>query len=214
MTVSSLPALRLDHIAVSAPTLEEALHYTQETLGLSIPEGGKHPKMGTRNHLLSLGPDLFLEVIAIDPEAKKPTHPRWFNLDQLKEGPARLSTWVLNTSDIKTSLSAGPPEGGLATTVTRGDLSWLISVPEDGSMPMAGFYPTLIQWPEGPHPASGMEDFGCRLDKFLIKHPEADRMNKYLMPCFADPRVTIEKASTPVVEAHIETPDGIRKLVG
>ena len=35
-----------------------------------LESGGRHPHMGTHNRLLSLGPDLYLEVIAVDPDAR------------------------------------------------------------------------------------------------------------------------------------------------
>jgi hypothetical protein len=63
-------------------------------------------------------------------------------------------TWVARTSDITSGLAKIPHAAGPAITLTRGDLAWLISVPPDGSMPYDGAFPTLIEWPEGPHPAS------------------------------------------------------------
>ncbi|MFD0934083.1 VOC family protein, partial [Methylobacterium trifolii] len=71
----------LDHLAVVAPTLAEGIAHVRDSLNLDIPEGGRHREMGTRNHLLRLGDALFLEVIAVDPDATPPGRPRWFGLD-------------------------------------------------------------------------------------------------------------------------------------
>ena len=37
--------------------------------------------MGTHNALIKLGPALYLEIIAIDPDGTAPPRPRWFELD-------------------------------------------------------------------------------------------------------------------------------------
>ncbi len=74
--------LKLDHITVVARTLEEGAAHIKRQLGIDMPKGGAHPAMGTHNRLLSLGETAFLELIAIDPDATPPSHPRWFNLDR------------------------------------------------------------------------------------------------------------------------------------
>src|SRR3954469_7122628 len=71
----------LDHITVAARSLAQGLAYLRDALGVDLPYGGAHPRMATHNHLLRLGPALFLELIAIDPTAPPPARPRWFQLD-------------------------------------------------------------------------------------------------------------------------------------
>src|SRR5262245_22737988 len=70
----------LDHIAVVAPSLAAGIAYVHDVLGVEPPKGGAHPLMGTHNHLLRLGDDVFLEVIAVDPDGPRPAHRRWFGL--------------------------------------------------------------------------------------------------------------------------------------
>ena len=71
----------LDHLVVGAASLEQGVTYIQEQLGVAIPKGGEHPLMGTHNHLMQLGNDVFLEVIAVNPDAPTPDRPRWYGLD-------------------------------------------------------------------------------------------------------------------------------------
>ena len=210
--------LQIDHITVAADSLRAGVAYAEAILGLSIPVGGAHPLMGTHNHLLRLGDTLFLEIIAPDPAAPPPSRPRWFALDDPKQRAAlavspRLATWVVATKDIETSLRQVPHAAGPAITQTRGELAWLISVPPDGAMPFDGAFPTFIQWPDGPHPASRMADLGCSLAALEIGHPEADVIGQSLRPYLSDPRVRFSAAKTPSLHATIKTPQGERELV-
>ena len=96
--------LRLDHLVISARTLVEGVQYVADTLGVAPAGGGAHPLMRTHNRLLNLWGGVYLEVIAVNPEAPEPTEgmaprARLFALDQpatharLENGPY-LSHWV------------------------------------------------------------------------------------------------------------------------
>ena len=211
--------LQFDHITIAADNLRAGVAHAEAALGVTIPVGGAHPLMGTHNHLLCLGETLFLEIIAPDPAAGPLSRRRWFGLDdpRLREELAispRLVTWVLATDDIETALREVPHTAGPAVTVTRGDLAWLMSVPDDGSMPFGGAFPTLIQRPRSrrPHPATGMPDLGCSLVSFEIAHPEAELIGRSLRPFFDDPRVRFSVAERPSLSAAIRTPHGERQL--
>src|SRR5204862_2458991 len=99
MTQDARPTTELDHLAIAAHTLEQGLAHVRDALGVDMPYGGKHPRMGTHNHLLRLGERVYVEVIAIDPSAPAPSRPRWFQLDdpalqaELRVAP-QLVTWV------------------------------------------------------------------------------------------------------------------------
>src|SRR6187455_2140086 len=73
--------IELDHIAVIAPSLAAGVAYVHDVLGVEPVTGGKHSLMGTHNCLLRIGEDVFMEVIAIDPDAPQPAVKRWFGLD-------------------------------------------------------------------------------------------------------------------------------------
>ncbi len=203
--------LKLDHITVVARTLEEGASHIKGMLGIDMPAGGAHPRMGTHNRLLSLGKDLFLELIAIDPEAKAREQPRWFDLDRFDAEPS-LGTWVLGTDNIKAALAEAHPESGSATRITRGELNWLISIPKDGSMPLDGAFPTLIEWPEGEHPAARMIDLGCRLRSLAIEHPDADQIEALIGHRIDRTSITIRSGAVKAIRAEIDTPAGTRVL--
>ncbi|WP_159591548.1 VOC family protein [Chelativorans xinjiangense] len=210
-------SLELDHLTVAALTLEEGVAYIQSTLGVEVPPGGAHPLMGTHNHLMRLGDKEFLEVIAPDPKAV-PRRARWFALDDLRmrtrlRSSPQLISWVARVPDLARALRQVEGVAGEAVGVTRGALSWLISVPDDGSMPFGGAFPTLLEWPRGPHPSLRMVDRGCRLERLDITHPEGVRLAEVLAPVFTDDRVTISTGPTAQIRATITTPRGQRELV-
>lgn len=210
--------LTLDHITIAACTLTQGLAYAERVLGVAIPPGGAHPLMGTHNHLLRLGGSLFLEVIAPNPDAGPISRRRWFALDDpsmlsaLATSP-RLATWVVSTPDVRAALSRVPHATGPAILVTRGTLEWLMSVPPDGSMPFNGAFPTFMEWPSGPHPASRMPDLGCSLVELEIFHPEAEVIRDALAPFLDDPRVRFSRAEAQSMRATIRTPNGDRMVM-
>jgi hypothetical protein len=207
----------LDHITVAADTLEHGVAYVRAALGVEMLYGGAHPRMATHNHLLRLGDAVFLEVIAIDPAAAPPARPRWFQLDdpalqaELRVSP-RLLTWVVRTEDLAATLRASSRPLGAIEPMQRGELRWQITFPGDGTLIDGGLVPSLIQWPEGPHPASRMPDLGYRLERLEAGHPDPAAYRRDLASIGADRHVEIVAAARPHLVAHIRTPGGVRTL--
>jgi len=54
----------IDHIAITAPTLEAGAKFVKNVLGVNPQKGGEHLRMGTHNLLLRLGDTTYLEVIS------------------------------------------------------------------------------------------------------------------------------------------------------
>ena len=202
--------LRLDHLAVSALTLDEGVAIVEHALGVPLAAGGKHPHMSTHNRLLSLG-DLYLEVISVDPAAAAPAWPRWFDLDHFT-GPPRLTNWVVACDDLDAELAASPHGSGTATSLSRGDLRWRMAVPANGSLPYGGGFPALISW-QGPlHPAALLPDMGVRLERVEIAHRDAAALADLLKTRLTDPRIVFATASHNAMRATFSTPHGPRIL--
>lgn len=172
---------QIDHIIVTAADLESGIAFVREKLGVSPQPGGEHPAMGTHNRLLRLGESLYLEVIASNPDAPEPGRPRWFGLDLLSsDAEPALSSWVVRVADIKAATAAASEALGEIKPMRRGDLEWLITIPDDGRVPLAGVAPALIEWGTNRHPATGLEDVGLRLLELEIFHPEPERVKRLL----------------------------------
>ncbi|MFM9433595.1 hypothetical protein ACFDR9_000636 [Janthinobacterium sp. CG_23.3] len=208
----------IDHITVTAPTLAAGVDYVRQALGVTPLRGGEHPRMGTHNCLLRLGAELFLEVIAVDPAAAPPGRPRWFRLDDAAFNcRPRLAAWVARSDDIEAAVAACAWTPGAIEPMTRGALSWRITIPADGGMALDGAAPGLIQWDAAAHPAGAMAELGCSLLRLEIRHPDAGRVRAALagIDCAGPLLVAPPGAgAAPYLVAHVQTPTGARRLGG
>ena len=210
----------LDHIVIAAGTLTQGVEYLQNKLGVEIPRGGCHHSMGTHNHLMRLGNEAYLELIAIDPAADPPEHPRWFALDEarmresLRQQP-RLITWVMNTPDIHEMATRNSLDIGRPAELTRDSLRWTIALPDDGRLLNGGLLPYCIQWHSSPHPSRNMADLGCVLKKVTLHHNRPTWLADQLTMLGARHLVETEALPddvSPYLSASIETPDGVVTL--
>ena len=202
--------MQLDHIAVAGSTLEEASHKVEAALGVAMQPGGRHGMFGTCNRLLGLADGIYLEAIAIDPDAPAPARPRWFGLDRFS-GAARLSNWICRCGDLDETLARLPRGVGEPVGLSRGDLRWRMAVPGDGWLPFDNLFPALIEWQGRLHPGDMLAVSGCALRRLVVSHPRAGDLCDILAPMLKDPRVVFEMGPV-ALWAEIETPNGMRVL--
>lgn len=211
----------LDHLVIVAATLEQGEQYCADLLGVRPSGGGAHQHVGTHNRLLSLGPGLYLEVIAINPDAGPATVARWFGMDdpavrqRIAASPALL-TFVARTNDIAAAQRA-LPELGPYREMSRGNLHWQITMAPDGKLREDGCLPPVIQWPESVHPSANLPDFNCRLVSLDVHHPDPVQLKQkwHQMGLSVDDRLQLHAAG-PREPAHliarISTPDGLKEI--
>jgi hypothetical protein len=203
----------IDHLIVTSPSLAKGVEYIEQTLGVTPELGGQHPRMGTHNCLLRLGEKIYLEVIAVNPDAPLPTRPRWFGLDQLHaNAEPRLATWVVRTNDIHAALAASPIPLGEIGAMNRGELNWLIAIPPDGHLPAQGVVPTMIQWLNEPHPASKLHNSGYSLLRLQGFHPDVEEFAGMLKFLGFEDEFSISPHEKSHLVATIQTPEGVRQL--
>jgi len=202
--------IEFDHIAISGETLAEATEQVETALGVSLQQGGEHAVFHTHNTLLGLEDGLYLEAIAINPNAPTPDRPRWFDLDQFF-GPARLTNWICRTQDLPTALGSIPHDLGAPVALQRGDLRWDMAVPTSGLLPFDNCAPALIQWRTDLHPATRLTPSGVRLKRLTVCHPNAEDLRAPLP--LEDDRITFETGPAGL-HAAFDTPHGPREIGG
>lgn len=200
---------RLDHLIYVTPDLEAGIDDLETRLGVRAAVGGSHPGRGTRNALLALGEDVYLEVLAPDPAQPRPEKPRWLGVDRV--GPPRLSAWAVKTTAIPEAICAAEKSGAMLGRVLAGSrltsegrrLSWTVSDPD--VILAGGIAPFLIDWGATPHPASGAPG-GCALLALRAEHPDTDAVRRTLAAIGLDLEVSSGRA--PRLIATIRCPRG------
>lgn len=204
------PGTYLDHIVVVAGDLAEGIAWTEERLGAALPQsGGKHPLMGTHNRVMRLGEASFLEVIAPDPEAPDPGHARWFDLDTPPAEPC-LGHWLVRLPGLMQHRGDLPGINGGVQRQQRGDMRWVITVPEDGRRPFGGVFPSFLDWQcdEGQIPPRAMPGGDFSLFSLELAHPRAAQASGLLAPVLQDARVSWTVAERPSLTARLRGPAG------
>jgi len=205
----------IDHLVVVAPSLAAGRAYVERALGVPLQPGGAHPRMGTHNLLASLGPSCYLEVIAIDPDAPTPPHPRWFALDTLApDAEPHLAAWVARAADIQAASAGCDGAVGNVQSMSRGALRWQITITPDGSIPWGGAVPALIEWPLDSHPACHLAELGCRLSRLEVHHPQPKRVRTLheAMRLVGPIDLITGPPERSALVARIDTPDGLRTI--
>lgn len=210
--------LKLDHLTVIAPTLAEGVAHVQGCLDLDIPFGQRHPYMGTHNHLLQLGGMVYLEIVSIDPQADRPSRPRWFGLDDLRkvrrewDAGQRLRGWVARTDDLASALRGHEATFGKRIALPFEAPSFDFAIPADGSLPLDGALPSLIDRRGKPRSMANMPDLGARLRSFSLEHPDVEALLPRLLDLQVDHPPSVTVGASLKYHAKIETPAGVKTL--
>jgi len=211
------PVATLDHLVVAATTLADGIEYIAETTGATPQPGGKHVAWGTHNALLRLGENAYLEIIAIDPDGKKPARPRWYDLDnialqsEITERP-RLIHWVAQTTDIEAAAARCSIPLGPVHAVARGKLRWRITIPDDGKLPGKGVVPSLIQWDVPASPAGTLPKSNVSIMGLAASHPDPASIRGALVSLGLDGMIPVTYDRDTRLAAMLRTPRGIVTL--
>lgn len=202
--------IAFDHVAVAGETLHDATHHVEAALGVSLQPGGEHAVFHTHNTLIGLEDGLYLEAIAVNPDAPEPDRPRWFDLDRFSGAP-RLTNWICRCDNLEATLARLPEGFGDPVDLQRGALKWRMAVPRSGILPFDNCAPALIEWQTDQHPAEMLARSGVRLNRFTVSHPEFDQLAALLAPILDDARVLFQ-AGPANLSAWFETPEGTATL--
>ena len=210
--------LKLDHITVIAPTLSEGVAHVEDSLGLAVPFGARHDYMGTHNHRLQLGGPVYLEIVALDPEGIAPGRARWFGLDDQAQVRSdwsegrRLRGWVAGTEDMASLLAAHPVLFGDEVPLPPADPSFAFAIPQDGSLPLDGAAPSIIDRRGAPEPLGAIPDLGARLRSFPLEHPDPAAIGSLYRDLAIDHPPAMVQGPQVRYRAEIETPSGLKTL--
>lgn len=165
------PLESLDHLIYAVEELGEGIDRIEGLLGVRPAVGGRHPRWGTRNALLSLGPGRYLEVVSLDPES--PRRPQPFGLGEA--GLPRITGWMIAATlpeaaaeAIRCGLDPGEPEAMERVRPDGSRVEWRLAVRLD--RPGDGLVPALIDWGGSTHPSRSAPP-GAGIESLTLHHP-------------------------------------------
>jgi hypothetical protein len=169
----AMPVPRLDHLILAGPDLDRLVDEVAAATGVRAQPGGRHLGQGTRNALLGLGGERYLELLAPDPEG---TGGAFLASIAHLDAP-ELHGWCARAGDADAVAARVEAVGArprrLAMSRRRPDgvtLRWeLVFV--DGH-PFGGLVPFFIDWRGSPHPSPGLPA-GLACEGLRLAHPDA-----------------------------------------
>jgi len=199
----------VDHLVYATPDLAAGIAVVERLLGVKAIPGGQHPGGGTRNALIGLGDNTYLEIIGPDPDQPKPGRPRRFDIDEIKA--PRLVTWAAKGTDLEAIVEKAKRHGVDLGQVQAGSrrrpdgvlLAWHLTV--SPALNESGIVPFFIDWGKTPHPATSLPT-GCFLVALRAEHPDAKRVQTVVSALGLNLRV--DSGAAPATIATIRTPNG------
>ena len=207
-------AATLDHFIYAGRDLDAMSAHFEQITGVTPGRGGRHPGMGTHNALLSLGSDIYFELLAVDPTQKdKLAGTMGARIDALPS--PRMFAYMLKGQDLAQQQTVLSRHGITAdlfdasrTTPDGRVLKWRLLVPHDN--PFGDFVPKFIDWLDTPHPSATAKP-GCTFESFEIGHPQSAALKRLLIELGAS--VQVDASDRAHFRLRIASPKGPVVLV-
>ena len=205
-----MPGLAADHLVYVTSDVDRITDQLAERLGVRPAGGGSHIGRGTRNALLSLGPDVYLEILGPDPSQDVQQPGSRFPVTPL------LRTWAVKAPDIDATVATARQRGvdpGPAQSMSRARpdglvLEWRLTAGGGGGLGTDGsvtLLPFLIDWGQTEHPAL-TAPAGCTLLSLRAEDQDPGAVRAKLEALGVDLEVAL--GLQPALVATIDTPNG------
>ncbi len=202
---------KTDHIVYTVPNLEAAIDEFEKLSGMRPVFGGYHTTKGTKNALINLGNDCYLEILAIDEVNTQVKPPRWMGVDLVKI--PEITRWSLKSNQLhqdrkilqKYHPEMGVIQGGQRQTATGDTLTWEMILPL--ATPLVEVVPFMTDWQHSTiHPTHNLPQ-QCELIELLFTHPHPTTIQEIFSELNID--ILIQKAEKATIRAKIKSPNGV-----
>ena len=202
---------QIDHIVYTVPDLAAAMDWFEEISGIRPAFGGYHTTQGTKNAVVNLGNQRYLEILAADEENTAIQPPRWMGVDFLEQ--AQMTRWSLKSTNLPADshtlkgydLEMGRIEGGQRKTTSGNLLTWEMIMPL--AAPQLEVMPFMTDWQNSAvHPTDTMSE-QCQLIGMKFTHPTPDLLVPTLTKLALD--LDLTAGETISIKAIIQCPKGI-----
>jgi len=195
----------LDHILLGVKDLDEGISFVEKKSGVRAIAGGSHPGAGTRNALISLGSERYLEIIAPDPQQGPAPNALHTGLAELRA--PKLIGWAIHTHDIagvaasmrKAAIAFDGPLDGSRKRPDGLLLEWKTLRLKDDR---GGSLPFFIEWGKTTTHPSVDAPGGCRLASFSVVSPNPAELRQLFHQ--VEVSVTVDSGEAPKLNARFE----------
>ncbi len=200
----------IDHLVYVVKDLEAAMIWFEIKLGCQVTFGGYHTTQGTKNALINLGNQCYLEILAIDGNTSIPA-PRWMGIDVFDE--PQLTRWSLKSTDLqhdsqilkKYNPQMGEIKGGQRKTSSGNQLTWEMIMPL--AKPAVEIIPFMTDWQQSAVHPTGQLPEECELIELELTHSSPHLIQKVVDELHING--TIKKGNEISIKAKIKCPNGI-----
>jgi len=201
---------KIDHIVYAVPDLEVAINEFEKLSGVRPVFGGYHTTKGTKNAIVNLGNDCYLEILAIDEENASVTPPRWMGIDFIKT--PQITRWSLKSNQLnqdseilqKYHAEMGIIQSGQRKTNT-GELTWEMILPL--ATPAVELIPFMTDWQNSTvHPTHNLPQ-QCKLIDLAFTHPNPTVIQSVFDELGVD--IIVQKGEKATIRANIQSSNGL-----
>lgn len=174
---------QIDHIVYTVFDLDTAISDFEKKLGVRPIFGGYHKTFGTKNALINLDNDIYLELLAADEANDNIQPPRWMGVDLLTKN--QITRWALKSDNLEKDSSPlkkynpkmGSIRGGSRNTSSGSLLQWELIMPLPA--PEVELVPFMVDWNNSEtHPHYELPNMKCKLVELYATHPNPDVFSK------------------------------------
>lgn len=199
---------RLDHIVLATHNIQKGMDQFEELTGVRPSYGGKHKSGYTQNAIVSLGDELYIEILAPQETEKAKQGMKHFE----KYTQITPLTWAINTNDIQVTHNNLRSFGYKTSKITSGfrikpnqdKLVWH-QVNIKRGIPQK---PGIIQWENmAVHPARG-KDQSCSLHSMELNNNQPEDLKKLVEQLNIE-GLNIKKAEKKSISFTLDCPKGL-----
>lgn len=199
---------KLDHIMYATPDLDAGIAEIAELTGITPAFGGTHPGNGTRNALMSLGADQYLEIIAPDPDQDLSGT---MGEELIQHGGSGVRAWAVAATDLTVVSTVGRKHGLTPQPIIDMNRTTPDGVRLDWQICFLGGHamvPFFIDWKDSIHPAQTTPTGATLLD-FTVSLPEPAEFAAFMEALGIE--VSVDTGPE-AFSARLQTPLGVAEL--
>lgn len=184
-------------------------------LGVRPIFGGYHKTFGTKNALVNLNNQMYLELLAADDSNSEIAPPRWMGVDLRTKN--QITRWALKSDALKTDTVVLKKYNPQMVEIRKGSrhtadgslLEWELLMPL--ASPEVELVPFLLNWGNSvKHPSAILPNMGCELIALYGTHPNPEVFTTTFEALGYG--VAIKQSNEVALKALIKSPNGMVEI--